>query len=175
MCKVLVVSLFLCLSFVFSPFVFAGDATIYTGFQNPGKLTIDNAVRDTKLGAVVGGRISVGKLIGFEQTLAYSPNFLESGNRAYNIQSNFMVSLPTGRITPYGTAGIGLITTTDRAIFEFENFGSKFTVNYGGGIKFHNLAGPIGLRFDLRGYSVPRVFNQTLNFIEGTVGIMFSW
>src|SRR5206468_5649788 len=89
--KVLVVSLFLCLSFGFSPFVFAGDATIYTGFQNPGKLTIDNAVRDTKLGAVVGGRISVGTLIGFEQTLAYSPNFLESGNRAYNIQSNFMV------------------------------------------------------------------------------------
>jgi len=175
MCKISAVSLFLCVGLFASVSLLAGDATIYTGFQNPGKLTIDNVVRDTKLGAVVGGRISVGRLIGFEQTLAYSPNFLESGNRAYNIQSNFIVSLPAGKITPYGTVGIGLITTSDKPIFEFENFGTKFTINYGGGIKIHNLAGPIGLRFDLRGYSVPNVFNQTLNFIEGTVGIMFSW
>jgi hypothetical protein len=175
MSKVLVAGLFVCLSLASSPFLLAADATIFTGFQNPGKLTIDNIVRDTKLGAVVGGRISAGKLVGFEQTLAYSPNFLESSNRAFNIQSNLLVSLPTGKITPYGTVGVGLITTTDQKIFDFENFGTKFTINYGGGVKFHSVAGPIGLRFDLRGYSVPDVFNQTLNFIEGTVGIMFSW
>jgi len=173
--RVLVVSLFFLVFVASSPSLFAGDATIYTGFQNPGKLTIDNVVRDTKLGAVVGGRVSVGGLVGFEQTFAYSPNFLESGNHAYNIQSNLLVTLPTGKISPYGTAGIGLITTSDHKIFDFDNFGTKFTINYGGGVKFRNLAGPIGLRFDIRGYSVPKVFDQTLNFIEGTIGIMLSW
>jgi Outer membrane protein beta-barrel domain len=173
--RVLVVSLFFFVCVASSPSLFAGDATIYTGFQNPGKLTIDNVVRDTKLGAVVGGRVSVGGLVGFEQTFAYSPDFLESGNHAYNIQSNLLVTLPTGRISPYGTAGIGLITTGDYRIFDYDNFGTKFTINYGGGVKFRNLAGPIGLRFDLRGYSVPKVFDQTLNFIEGTIGIILSW
>ncbi len=173
--KILVVSLFLWLSLGCARSTLAGDITIFTGFQNPGKLTIDNAVRDTKLGAVVGGRVSVGGWVGFEQTLAYSPNFLESGNRAFNAQSNLMLTLPTGRIAPYGTVGVGLITTSNKPVFEIENLGTKFTVNYGGGVKFRNVAGPLGFRLDLRGYSVPRVFDQTLNFIEGTVGITLSW
>src|SRR5947209_5233342 len=103
--KTLIIGVFLLGS---SPItLLAADATIYTGFQNPGKLTLDNVVRDTKLGAVVGARISGGKVIGFEQTFAYSPNFLQSGNRAYNTQSNLVLGIPTGYITPYGTVGLG--------------------------------------------------------------------
>jgi len=45
----------------------AGDLTIYTGFQNPGKLTVDNITRDTKLGSVIRARISAGRVVGFEQ------------------------------------------------------------------------------------------------------------
>jgi len=173
--RILGASVFLFLSLGFSSWVFAGDATIYAGFQNPGQLTIDNVVRDTNIGAVLGGRISVGHLVGFEQTFAYSPNFLESGNRAFNIQSNFLVSLPMGKFTPYGTVGIGLVTSSDRPLFELEHLGTKFTVNYGGGLKFPHVLGPLGLRLDLRGYSVPSVFDQTLTFVEGTIGLMFSW
>ena len=167
--------LFLLTYSIIPGFLLAGDATIYTGIQNPGKLTIDNVLMDTKLGAVVGARISGGKVIGFEQTFGYSPNFLESGHRGFNAQSNLLLGIPVGAITPYGTVGIGLITTWGAPLLEFRDFGTKFTVNYGGWIKIHNLAGPIGLRFDVRGYSVPKVFNQTLNFVEATVGIMLSW
>ena len=159
----------------FPPPLFAADATIYTGIQNPGKLTLDNVLRDTKLGAVVGARISGGKVIGFEETFGYSPNFLESGHHDFNAQSNLVLGIPTGSITPYGTVGVGLITTWGKALFDFQDFGTKFTVNYGGGIKIHHIAGPLGLRFDVRGYTVPKVFNQTLNFVEATVGIMLSW
>ncbi len=166
--------LFALISSIFAGSLFAADATIYTGIQNPGKLTVGNVVQDTKLGAVVGGRISGGKVIGFEETFAYSPNFLESGNRAFNAQSNLVLGIPTGHVTPYGTVGVGLISTWGRQ-FELEDFGTKFTVNYGGGLKIHNLAGPLGIRFDVRGYTVPKVFNQTLNFVEATVGLMFSW
>ena len=153
----------------------AADITLFTGVQNPGKLTINNVVRDTELGGVFGARFSGGQVIGFEQTLAYSPKFLESGQRAFNMQSNLHVGIPAGRVVPYATAGVGFITTFGDSFFNFGDIGTKFSVNYGGGVKFRNLAGPLGVRFDVRGYSVPGVFSQTLNFVEGSVGLLFSF
>jgi hypothetical protein len=154
----------------------AGDVTLFAGIQNPGKLTIANIPRDTATGGVFGARFGGGRVVGFEQTVAYSPKFLESGRRAFNTQSNFVVNIPTTvRVTPYGTVGIGVITTFGDSIRDFEDIGAKFTVNYGGGLKFRNLAGPMGLRVDVRGYSVPSVFDQTLNFVEASIGVLFSW
>jgi hypothetical protein len=159
MARTLVFRLLVLVSF-FNPISLRGvDATIYTGIQNPGKLTVGNVLQDTNLGAVVGARISVGKVIGFEQNFGYSPNFLEGGDHAFNTQSNLVLGFPFGHITPYGTVGAGLIVTGGKALFDVQNLGVKFTVNYGGGIKFYNLAGPIGFRVDARGYSVPNVFN----------------
>jgi len=168
------VALCLFLAGMCSQEISAADITLFTGIQNPGKLTIDNVVRDTKLGGIFGARFSSGHVIGFEQTLAYSPKFLESGRRAFNAQSNLHVGIPAGRVVPYATAGIGFISSFGDEL-NFGDIGTKFTVNYGGGIKFKNLAGPLGLRFDVRGYSVPDVFSQTLNFVEGSVGLLLSF
>jgi hypothetical protein len=173
--QVYIFGLVLIMGAVVSSELSAGDLTIYTGFQNPGKLTVDNITRDTKLGSVIGARISAGRVVGFEQTFAYSPTFLESGHHAFNTQSNLLLGVPVGHFIPYGTAGVGLVATGSGSFFAFEDIGTKFTINYGGGIKFRNLAGPVGIRFDVRGYTVPKVFDQTLNFIEGTVGIVLSW
>ena len=87
------------------------------------------------------------------------------------------LAVPAGRIVPYGTAGIGFITTFGdlQGIEDLADIGTKFTVNYGGGVKFKNLAGPVGFRLDVRGYSVPDAFNQTLNFVEASIGLLFSW
>lgn len=153
----------------------AADITLFTGVQNPGKLTINNVVRDTKLGGVFGARFSGGQVIGFEQTLAFSPNFLESRRRAFDTQSNLHIGVPAGRVVPYATAGVGLITTFGDSLLSFSDIGTKFAFNYGGGIKFRKLAGPLGVRVDVRGYSVPGVFSQTLNFVEGSVGLLFSF
>ena len=153
----------------------AADITLFTGIQNPGKLTINNVVRDTKLGGVFGARFSTGQVIGFEQTLAYSPNFLESSRRAVTVQSNLHVGIPAGRVVPYATAGVGLIATFGNSPFNLGDIGTKFAVNYGGGIKLRKLAGPLGVRFDVRGYSVPGVFSQTLNFVEGSAGLLVSF
>ena len=150
----------------------AADITLFTGVQNPGKLTIDNVVRNTKLGGVLGARLSSGQVIGFEQTVAFSPNFLESNRRAFTAQSNLHVGIPAGRVVPYATAGVGLIATFGDSPL---NLGTKFAVNYGGGVKLRKLAGPLGVRFDVRGYSVPGLFSQTLNFVEGSVGLLFSF
>jgi hypothetical protein len=153
----------------------AGDITLFTGVQNPGKLTYNNVVRDTKLGGVLGARFSQGQVIGFEQTFGYSPNFLESSRSAFNAQSNLHIGFPAGRVVPYATAGIGLIITFQDSFLDIGDIGTKFTVNYGGGIKIRKLAGPLGVRFDVRGYSIPGVFSQTLNFVEGSVGLLFSF
>ena len=100
---------------------------------------------------------------------------MNPSRRAFNTQSNLHVGIPAGRVVPYATAGIGLITTFGDSLLNFGDIGTKFAFNYGGGIKFRNLAGPLGVRFDVRGYSVPDVFSQTLNFVEGSVGLLFSF
>ncbi len=155
----------------------ASDVTLYGGYQNPGDLSIGNLDQNPQSGGTVGARFGGGGILGFEQTLGYSWKFLVSGQRAFNSQSNVVVAVPAGRIVPYGTAGIGFITTFGdlQGIEDIADIGTKFTVNYGGGVKFKNLAGPVGFRLDVRGYSVPDAFNQTLNFVEASVGLLLSW
>ncbi|MSO22317.1 MAG: hypothetical protein EXQ58_03490 [Acidobacteria bacterium] len=169
------VVLFLFLEGICSRESIAADITLFSGVQNPGKLTVNNVVRDTKLGGVLGVRFSGGQVVGFEQTLAFSPNLLESSRRAFSTQSNLLIGISAGRVVPYATAGVGLITTFGGSLLNFGDIGTKFAVNYGGGIKLRKLAGPLGVRFDVRGYSVPGVFSQTLNFVEGSVGLLFSF
>jgi len=50
-----------------------------------------------------------------------------------------------------------------------------FTVNYGAGVKFLNLAGPMGFRVDVRGRTLPNFFGETTTWFEPTAGITFSW
>jgi len=48
-------------------------------------------------------------------------------------------------------------------------------VNYGGGIKFLNIAGPVGFRVDVCGRTLPNFFGETTTWLEPTAGIIFSW
>ena len=41
--------------------------------------------------------------------------------------------------------------------------GTKFAINYGGGVKLRKLAGPLGFRIDARGYTATRVFSRAFN------------
>jgi hypothetical protein len=56
-----------------------------------------------------------------------------------------------------------------------ENNDTFFTFNYGGGIKFLNVAGPMGFRVDVRGRTLPNFFGQTTTWFEPTAGLTFSW
>jgi hypothetical protein len=59
-----------------------------------------------------------------------------------------------GKVTPYGTAGAGLMKIWGDSEREF---GTRFTVNYGGGIKFNRAIGPLSVRVDVRGYTAPNI------------------
>jgi hypothetical protein len=50
-----------------------------------------------------------------------------------------------------------------------------FNFSYGGGLKAYNLWGPVGLRFDARGRTIPNFFGNSMTWLETTGGVTFSW
>jgi hypothetical protein len=160
----------------------AADLTLFGGVQHQGQLTFQsvpgNAANfvdtfDPRSFGVFGLRLSHGKIIGGEHTISYAPNFIQSGNTAFIYHSNLLIQGPW-KIKPYGTAGIGLIHSSGDT---FSTFGTAFAFNYGGGLKA--MAGPVGVSFDIRGYTVPQVSysnvtaQQHLNFLQVSAGIVF--
>jgi hypothetical protein len=50
-----------------------------------------------------------------------------------------------------------------------------FTVSYGGGVKALNLLGPMGVRADFRGRSMPNFFGNSVSWLEMSGGLTFTW
>lgn len=158
----------------------AGDLTLFGGFHHPGKITLGSVdllpatgaqITDPKDFGVFGVRVNTsGAHLGFEHSLAYSPNFVDSDAWAVLQSSNLIIGVPAW-ISPYGTAGLGLVVTGGQGPADF---GTRFAVNYGGGVKF-TLAGPVGIRGDVRGYSILSVEGQTLNVVETSVGLVIGF
>jgi hypothetical protein len=177
------------------------DLTIFGAAQHQGKLTLQSAQSvattvnsfDPGTFGTFGVRFSHGKIFGGEHTFAYSRNFLTSGTSAIIYNSNIQVQAPLPKVRPYVTAGLGSIFswgTDSNGVPTLGKIGTKFAVNYGGGVKILP-AGPVGVRFDIRGYTVPSVhFNlptlavptttvqsttQTLNLLEVGAGVVFNF
>ncbi len=178
-----------------------GDATLFGAAQHQGKLTVQSAQSTASsfsnfnpgtFGAF-GLRFSNGKVIGSEHTIAFAPNFLTADSKAIIYNSDLLLQAPLPKIKPYVTAGLGTVYSwgTDSAGRPaLGKLGVKFAMNYGGGIKIFP-AGPVGIRFDIRGYAIPDVhFNlpsltnptqtvqsqsQTLNMLEAGIGVVFKF
>ena len=178
----------------------AGEMIIYGGTQKPGDISWSNASPieiGTDLtgdfGGTFGIRFSAGRVIGFEQSIGFSPRFAKPGVKAFQTDSNLLIQA-RGKITPYGTVGIGLVRSWGEdaatslsspgeiAAFVFGT-GSNFAFNYGGGLKIRRLFGPVGINVDVRGYSLPgfegsfenNTTQKGLNFIQTTAGLVFTW
>ena len=152
----------------------ASDVTLFGGVQRPGKLTLRSAGANISLDprtfGTFGMRVSHGRVIGSEHTLAYSPNFISSDNSAFLYHSNFIVHIPLGIVRPYATAGLGTMYIRSDALEAIT--GGKFAVNYGGGVKLA-LAGTVGAQIDARGYTLPSVLDESLHVLEVSVGVVF--
>jgi hypothetical protein len=167
------------------------DLTLFFGGAVPGKLTTDLVVspattyRELTSGPIFGVRLNtnLAKIIGLEHTLAFSTDYLtprsilnpqNANGFVYN--TNLTVNIPVKKFVPYGTIGLGLVYQ-----YGYPNapIGLRFAINYGGGIKFLRLIGPVGLRFDLRGYramGIPLVSSEaSLNIFEASGGVVFSF
>ena len=180
------------------------DLTIFGAAQHQGKLTLQSATQtatttrnfDPTTFGVFGVRFSHGKIIGGEHTLAYAPNFISSNSKAFIYNSDLLLQAPLPKIRPYGTVGLGWIFTwskDDSGRPAIGDIGNKFAINYGGGVKVFP-AGPVGVRFDIRGYTLPSVKftlpltsvppgigavvqtqSQSVNFIEFGLGVVFKF
>jgi opacity protein-like surface antigen len=175
------------------------DFTILGAFHRPGKLTLNTAVQTgTTLGnfnpatfGAFGLRFGHGRVYGGEHTIMYAPNFLEADTKAVIYNSNVLLQAPLPKAQPYATAGLGTVFsfgTDEQGRPSLGKIGTKFALNYGGGLKVYP-AGPVGIRFDIRGYLIPSVKlnlptdpsqtvqteSQSLNLLEIGAGIVFSF
>ena len=153
------------------------DLTLFGGVQFPGNITLSSAgsgasqLTNPKHFGVFGLRYGKAKLWGHEESFAYTPNFLDSNSKSIIMSSNFLVQIPTPAVKPYATVGMGPLLSWGIGP---SDIGTKFAVNYGGGVKV-KPEGPVGVRFDARGYSVFGAQNQTLKMVEVTVGVLFGF
>ncbi len=159
----------------------AADLTAFVGGVKPGTLSLSGIRRPLDSGPVFGLRLASDfvPMLGHEHTLAFSSDYLfPSGARditsakGFVYNSNLIVNVPAGRTVPYVTAGLGLIHQYGSANLPV---GTRFAVNYGGGLKFPKLFGPLGLRFDARGYTATGISGSKLNLLELTVGLLLSF
>ncbi len=110
----------------------------------------------TVYGAGIG---FTGRVVGFEVDFGYAPNFfefeddfgeLDSEGSVTTVMGNLLVTVPLGRIRPYGTVGAGLMRTNLDFLDLFDDINSNdFGINYGGGLMF-DLNDRIALRGDIR-------------------------
>ncbi len=66
----------------------------------------------------------------------------------------------------------GFLTATTPV---FEGGDTFFTFSYGGGVKTPQLWGPLGLRGDIRGRTIPNLLGEALTWLELTGGLTFTF
>jgi hypothetical protein len=179
--RLLELSFVFVLLFVFVSSALAQDLTVFAGGQFPGSMTVQNVVTSLDKGPVYGVRFSTPFALNvkMEQTLAFSNDFLFPHNlsgitkaNGLLFSSNLLVNIPVGKMVPYVTAGVGFMRQSGSSNLPI---GTKFTFNYGGGLKLPKLIGPIGLRFDARGYTAPGVLSHSVSLLEISGGVLFSF
>jgi hypothetical protein len=154
------------------------DFTIFAGGSFPGSISLSQVTSgvtqtlgDPVNSAMFGIRYGRGKVWGHEETFAYTNKFLDDHSQSVILNGNLMIQAPLPVVRPYATAGMGTVISWGSGV---SDIGSRFAVNYGGGLKIRP-GGPVGIRFDARGYSLFSVQNQTLNIGEVSVGILFAF
>lgn len=89
-----------------------------------------------------------------------------------------------GIIKPFVIVGIGGITASvdenepgflNAPTPVFEDGDTFFTFSYGGGLKTPRLWGPLGLRGDIRGRTIPNLHGEALTWLELTGGLTFTF
>jgi hypothetical protein len=182
--KRLIVCFSLVCMFLFSGALAQTELEIFAGAYNPGTSLVD---ADLDSGTALGFRIgqSFAAILGTElgytniRGLEYRPaNFDEN---VHLITGNFLLQAPIGAFVPFGTAGFGGIIGQDDTDFQVRR---TITWNAGGGLKLRNLAGPIGLRFDIRYHKVPdgielrelpTLEREDFDFLEVTGGLLLTF
>ncbi len=157
------------------------DLTGFVGGIKPGKLSLKGVSTALDSSPVYGFRLAFGILpfLGHEHTFGFSSGYLVPSNlsaitsaKGFVYNSNLILNAKVGGAVPFVTAGIGLIHQYGAPNLQV---GTRFAFNYGGGIKFPKLLGPLGVRFDARGYTATGLDAGSVNMFEVTGGVLLSF
>jgi hypothetical protein len=85
------------------------------------------------------------------------------GNSAIFATTRRIARVPNG---PFSDTAQTLVLTDNKTFL---------SLTYGGGVKLYRLWGPVGLRFTAGGQTIPKFFDHTINSLETTGGVIFSW
>ena len=163
-----------------------GQVSLYAGYLNPGELDLGSIHESLELRgtSLYGARFEfdfMKDVLGVEQNISFSPRLFNSTLfpqeaeeiRGLLYSSNLIVNIPIVRIVPYVTGGIGFIKPWGNGI---DFFDTTFAGNYGGGVKVNRLAGPVGLRFDFRGWRTADIASGGgINIFEASGAVTFTW
>jgi len=164
-----------------------GAFSLYAGYLNPGTVNLDNvqtglSLRGTGLYGA-RGEFDFLKIFGIEENVGFSPRLFSptlfpdrepsSDVRGFLYSTNLVVNIPVRRFVPYVTGGVGFVKPWGT---DFHSFDATFAGNYGGGVKLERLVGPVGLRFDVRGWRTSDIAGQGgVNLFEASGGLTFNW
>ena len=158
----------------------AADFTLFAGAAKPGSLNLQGLAESLDTSPIYGVRAAYSfvPMLGMEHTFGFSNDFLFPGGvpsishaKGFVYNCNLIINIPAGHTVPYVTAGVGLLRQYGSSDLPV---GTKLAFNYGGGLKFPRLFGPLGLRFDMRGYSASGIISERLSLLEITGGILIS-
>ena len=157
----------------------AADLTFFVGGVKPGSINYNDVKTSLDGSPVYGFRFGTNfvPFFGMEHTLGFSSDYLFPNNvagtkdtKGFVYNSNLIINVPVRKVVPYFTFGAGVIHQYGSGDMPV---GTRFALNYGGGLKFPRMVGPLGLRFDMRGYRAGGVSN-TLNMLEVSGGVLLS-
>lgn len=156
----------------------ASEVSGVFGFASPDDLEAPDARLDFRNPQLFGFRYEKDFLfiLGLEQNLVvarrwFTPEGASSRTGFYYL-ANGVINFPVGDIVPNLVVGIGF----QHQFGEGEpDLGTSFLSNWGMGVKFRELAGPLGLRIDYRRLGVRGVRNETVTTQEVTVGFLVTF
>jgi len=160
----------------------------------------DDGLYGARLGVFVTDHVLIDGHVGYSHEFEYTDS--DPGSHAWLWDTNATLHFFPWNInlSPFLTAGVGGLTATldeggsifflysddggflevgdpepGLRVVQLEDGDSFFGFNYGGGLKATELWGPVGLRFDLRGRTLPNFFGEDLSWLETTGGLTISW
>ncbi|HRR57622.1 MAG TPA: hypothetical protein P5568_08725 [Acidobacteriota bacterium] len=163
---------------LFSFPVQASEVSGVFGFASPDDLEVPDARLDFRNPQLFGFRYEKDFLfiLGLEQNLVvarrwFTPEDASSRTGFYYL-ANGVINFPVGDIVPNLVVGIGF----QHQFGEGEpDLGTSFLSNWGVGVKFRELAGPLGFRIDYRRLGVRGVQDETVTTQELTVGFLVTF
>jgi len=136
------------------PYLVAGAGGITTNLKNGNAFVLNNTFIDVE---------------------GVSPATLRAAEANGTLQNFVPGANTTNGVAIVGNpAGTGSTVVVARDVLQ--NNDTFFTFSYGGGLKLQRLWGPLGFFGDVRGRTIPNLFNgHGTNLLELTAGLNFAW